>query len=156
MSVIYPHRKSGAVAANATGFFAQFVQTTPSSGTVVNDTTKKRSETSPLNLHQIKCLSASRIQADTVRRKAARLLATKSSLASRADCFRYHNPPDADTPGIHWVEDPRLTAGTFGEELGRDVRHQLRVWAETNGVHADRSEEQIKVKSFFLPCVLSI
>ncbi|THD22011.1 putative nucleolar protein NOP56 [Fasciola hepatica] len=139
-------RKSGAVAANATGLFGQFTRGATSSGTVADTTTDSSTNTAPLNIHQLKCVSASRIQADTIRRKAARLLAAKSSLASRADCFRYHNPPDSDTPGLQWTEDQRLTAGTFGKELGQDVRQQLRVWAETNGIHADRSEEQIKAQ----------
>ncbi|TPP59711.1 hypothetical protein FGIG_02383 [Fasciola gigantica] len=138
--------KSGAVAANATGLFGQFIRGATSSGRVADTTTDSSTNTAPLNIHQLKCVSASRIQADTIRRKAARLLAAKSSLASRADCFRYHNPPDSDTPGLQWTEDQRLTAGTFGKELGQDVQQQLRVWAETNGIHADRNEEQIKAQ----------
>ncbi|KER32374.1 hypothetical protein T265_01597 [Opisthorchis viverrini] len=150
-------RKSGAVAAVSTGLLSTAAMDKLTA--VSDETTPSNEQTSPgkpshaLTSSELKYVSANRLQPTTVRRRAARLLASKCSLACRADCFRCHNPAElhiandgsSACPSAEF-EDPRLTSGLYGTELGHDVRRQLRVWAETNGVHPERTEEQIKIQ----------
>uniref|UniRef100_A0A183ALJ8 Nop domain-containing protein n=1 Tax=Echinostoma caproni TaxID=27848 RepID=A0A183ALJ8_9TREM len=82
-------RKSGAVAANSTGLFGQITRdnTSLDTGQIADkvgnaaDATASVSTNKSLVAAQLKSISANRIQPDTIRRKAARLLAAKSSLA---------------------------------------------------------------------------
>ncbi|KAF7255938.1 hypothetical protein EG68_06530 [Paragonimus skrjabini miyazakii] len=134
-------RKSGAVAATSTGLLGSASRLT------VYPTTERESTTTlPLNTVELKTVSGNRLQPDIVRRRAARLLAAKSSLACKADCFRSHNPSDKQECPHKSAEDPRLTSGAFGIELGRSVQNNLRVWAEANGVHVEMTEDQKKVQ----------
>lgn len=92
-------------------------------------------------------LSANRVYPDTIRRRAARLLAAKTALACRADYFRYHNPicqEDANRP-IVVDDDERLKTGAYGNYLSKTIQNSLTIWAECNGVHPNRTSEAIKV-----------
>ncbi|KAK4476014.1 hypothetical protein MN116_001246 [Schistosoma mekongi] len=105
-----------------------------------------------MSLAQLKVLSANRVRQNTVRCRAARILASKSTLACRADCFRQHNPilqyqdPVSQQSCISVVEDERLRAGEYGQYLGKTVQDHLRIWAEKNGIHVDQTEEQKKAQ----------
>ncbi|CAL8087542.1 unnamed protein product [Calicophoron daubneyi] len=142
-------RKSGAVAATSTGLLSSVAQTNlvPSNAdlsTEPNETlTPSASAVSPAEL---KSLSANRIDPNKVRRRAARLLASKSALACRADCFRDHNPARSEPPPTRVAEDDPLKRGAFGVKLGEEVQHQLRVWAEANGIHIERTPDQIQAQ----------
>ncbi|KAA3677161.1 nucleolar protein 56 [Paragonimus westermani] len=138
-------RKSGAVAATSTGLLGSASRLTVY--TTTGDNLERHSTTTlPLSTVELKTVSGNRLQPDVIRRRAARLLAAKSSLACKADCFRSHNPPDKEESPHESAEDPRLTSGAFGIELGRTVQNNLRVWAEANGVHVDRTEDQKKIQ----------
>ncbi|KAF5396617.1 Nucleolar protein 56, partial [Paragonimus heterotremus] len=134
-------RKSGAVAATSTGLLGS-----ASRLTVYSTTERESATTLPLSTFEMKTVSGNRLQPDIVRRRAARLLAAKSSLACKADCFRSHNPSDKQECPHKPAEDPRLASGAFGIELGRSVQNNLRVWAEANGVHVEMTEDQKKVQ----------
>ncbi|CAH8875679.1 unnamed protein product [Trichobilharzia szidati] len=143
-------RKGGAVVATSTGLLSNASKSLadPNSPSVDNSQVVGNN----LSAAQLKLLSANRVQRDTVRRRAARLLAAKSTLACRADCFRQHNPvlkqPDSDlaNPSISVTEDERLKTGAYGDHLGKTVQDHLRIWAETNGIHKHRTEEQNKAQ----------
>ncbi|VDQ02288.1 unnamed protein product [Trichobilharzia regenti] len=143
-------RKGGAVVATSTGLLSNASKSLadPNSPNVDNSQVVSNN----LSAAQLKLLSANRVQRDTVRRRAARLLAAKSTLACRADCFRQHNPvlkqqdSDSANSNISVIEDERLKAGAYGSYLGKTVQDHLRIWAETNGIHKDRTEEQIKAQ----------
>ncbi|KAF6769205.1 hypothetical protein AHF37_06394 [Paragonimus kellicotti] len=138
-------RKSGAVAATSTGLLGSASRLTVYSTTGEN-LERGSTTTLPLSTVELKTVSGNRLQPDVVRRRAARLLAAKSSLACKADCFRSHNPSDKQECLHKSAEDPRLTSGAFGIELGRTVQNNLRVWAEANGVHVERTEDQKKIQ----------
>ncbi|VEL14974.1 unnamed protein product [Protopolystoma xenopodis] len=107
---------------------------------------------------RVKTISAGRLTADVIRRRAARLLAAKAALACRADCFRTHNPAPVALSSIDSTNKPddstsklkRLStavdAGLYGKHLGQQVQHQLRIWTESNGVNFGRTQEQIKMQ----------
>ncbi|CAH8465387.1 unnamed protein product [Dicrocoelium dendriticum] len=137
-------RKSGAVAATSTGLLNSICQ---SSIALANDQMSVADdEPIPMTAARMKALSGNRLQPDIVRRRAARLLAAKSSLACKADCFRFHNPVENDDDDTKQpstsTEDPRLASGAFGVHLAADVQRQLKIWAETNGVYLDRTRKQ--------------
>ncbi|CAH8628165.1 unnamed protein product [Heterobilharzia americana] len=143
-------RKSGAVVATSTGLLSNVSKSLADPNiSAIHDS---QPTVTNMSAAQLKILSANRVQRDTVRRRAARLLAAKSTLACRADCFRQHNPifkqPDStsEDSDVSVIEDERLRVGVYGDYLGKTVQDQLRIWAETNGIHKDRTEEQNKAQ----------
>ncbi|VDP64853.1 unnamed protein product [Schistosoma mattheei] len=143
-------RKGGAIVATSTGLLSNATKILgdPKLPTV---TDKLQPATSGISAAELKALSANRVQRDTVHRRAARLLADKSVLACRADCFRQHNPIYqqqglASQPCVSVIEDERLKCGAYGQYLGKTVQEHLRIWAEKNGIHTDKTEEQKKAQ----------
>ncbi|VDL18411.1 unnamed protein product [Hymenolepis diminuta] len=128
-------RRGGAVAAAATGLLQRTVsrhtpsQQQPQTETAVSSLTKDIIEMSGGRLHPI-----------VVRRKVARLLAAKSTLAVRADCYRRMDPFATESLDV----PERLESGDYGSSLGEETKRQLRVWAETNGVHVERTAEELQ------------
>ncbi|KAM7543184.1 hypothetical protein Aperf_G00000002342 [Anoplocephala perfoliata] len=133
-------RRGGAAAAAASGLLQRTISchssqrqggssTEPGNDAAVSTLTKALIEMSGGRLHPI-----------VVRRKAARILAAKSTLAVRADCYRQMNPLASEK-----LEVPKkLESGDYGKSLGQEVKRQLRVWAETNGVHLERTVEELE------------
>ncbi|VDO04475.1 unnamed protein product [Rodentolepis nana] len=129
-------RRGGAAAAAATGLLQRTVSFPASSQqqlpseTVISSLAADIIEMSGGRLHPI-----------VVRRKVARLLAAKSTLAVRADCYRRMDPFATES-----LEVPeRLESGAYGASLGEETKRQLRVWAEANGVHLGRTAEELQV-----------
>ncbi|CAH8573817.1 unnamed protein product [Schistosoma turkestanicum] len=144
-------RKGGAIVATSTGLLsnATKVLADPNSLSITGNHQPAADSISPTKL---KALSANCVQRDTVRRRAARLLAAKSTLACRADCFRQHNPIFQQQgltslkSCVSVVEDERLKTGAYGQYLGKTVQDHLRIWAEKNGIHTDQTEGQKKAQ----------
>lgn len=92
-------------------------------------------------------MSGGRLRAVVVRRRVARLLAAKSTLAVRADCYRKMNPliDAASIESKNAVASPNLDSGEYGTALGQETKRQLRVWAEANGVHLERTVQELEV-----------
>ncbi|VDL98932.1 unnamed protein product [Schistocephalus solidus] len=84
-------------------------------------------------------MSGGRLRPIVVRRRITRILAAKSALASRADCFQRMNPFQAGSDAVYAVPQ-HLTTGEYGSSLGDEAKRQLRVWAEANGVQFGRSD----------------
>ncbi|VDO80719.1 unnamed protein product, partial [Schistosoma curassoni] len=142
--------KGGAIVATSTGLLSNATKVLgdPKLPTVTDNL---QPATSSISAAELKAVSANRVQRDTVHRRAARLLADKSVLACRADCFRQHNPiyqqqGFASQPCVSVIEDERLKCGAYGQYLGKTVQEHLRIWAEKNGIHTDKTEEQKKAQ----------
>nr|CDS25400.1 Nucleolar protein 5A [Hymenolepis microstoma] len=128
-------RRGGAAAAAATGLLQRTVSFQASSQQ------QSQTETAISSLvTDIIEMSGGRLHPIVVRRKVARLLAAKSTLAVRADCYRRMDPFANGS-----LEVPeRLESGDYGASLGEETKRQLRVWAEANGVHLERTAEELK------------
>ncbi|KAH8865820.1 Nucleolar protein 58 [Schistosoma japonicum] len=144
-------RKGGAIVATSTGLLSNAAKMLGDSKLSVTADNFQQG-TINMSLAQLKVLSANRVQRDTVRCRAARILAAKSTLACRADCFRQHNPilqhydPVSQQSCVSVIEDKRLRTGEYGQYLGKTVQDHLRIWAEKNGIHVDQTEEQKKAQ----------
>ncbi|XP_018654272.1 putative nucleolar protein NOP56 [Schistosoma mansoni] len=143
-------RKGGAVVATSTGLLSNATKILRDPK-LPTDTDNLQPATASISAAELKSLSANRVQRNTVHRRAARLLADKSVLACRADCFRQHNPIYqqqglASQPCVSVMEDERLKSGAYGQYLGKTVQEHLRIWAEKNGIHTDKTEEQKKAQ----------
>lgn len=92
-------------------------------------------------------MSGGRLRAVVVRRRVARLLAAKSTLAARADCYRRMNPfiDAASVESKNAVPSQNLDSGEYGTDLAQETKRQLRVWAEANGVHLERTVQELAV-----------
>nr|VZI12813.1 unnamed protein product [Spirometra erinaceieuropaei] len=84
-------------------------------------------------------MSGGRLRPIVVRRRITRILAAKSALASRADCFQRMNPFQAGADAVCAVPQ-HLETGEYGSSLGDEAKRQLRVWAEANGVQFGRTD----------------
>ncbi|VDM30382.1 unnamed protein product [Hydatigera taeniaeformis] len=147
-------RRSGAVAATAAGLLGRALTqvTSESSATVEGKSGKQNSEERegdqgiPSLAKSIVEMSGGRLRAMVVRRRVARLLAAKSTLAVRADCYRRMNPfiDAAAFEPKSVVASQNLDSGEYGSDLGQETKRQLRVWAEANGVHLERTVQELE------------
>lgn len=94
-------------------------------------------------------MSGGRLRPLVVRRRVARLLASKSTLACRADCYRRMNPfsrhEGVKEESGTTATTSQLDSGEYGSALGDEAKRQLRVWAEMNGVQLERTVEELEV-----------
>ncbi|VDD75495.1 unnamed protein product [Mesocestoides corti] len=133
-------RQSGAVAAASAGLLGRAV------GVDGADSTNKALSSLTRNIVE---MSGGRLRPIVVRRRVARLLAAKSTLACRADCYRRMNPfNETPTEPKSFASTPKLDTGEYGTDLGEETKRQLRVWAEANGVHVERTVEELEVCLF--------
>lgn len=86
-------------------------------------------------------MSGGKVHPLVVRRKVARLLAAKSTLAVRADCYRRMDPFASGSLEV----SEELESGDYGAVLGERVQRKLKVWAERNGIHLERTVEELQV-----------
>ena len=147
--------RSGAVAATAAGLLGRTVsrasQMVKKSKVWVSAKVKKVTDEAEMAAltQSIVEMSGGRLRAVVVRRRVARLLAAKSTLAARADCYRRMNPFVAGVSACKEAKDMtaavKLDSGEYGVALGQETKRQLRVWAEANGVHLERSVQELEV-----------
>ncbi|VDK32692.1 unnamed protein product [Taenia asiatica] len=149
-------RRSGAVAATAAGLLGRTLTQVSTEANVgaekksdKQNGAEGRSDLAISSLTQsIVDMSGGRLRAVVVRRRVARLLAAKSTLAVRADCYRKMNPliDAASIESKNAVASPNLDSGEYGTALGQETKRQLRVWAEANGVHLERTVQELETQ----------
>ncbi|KAL5967511.1 Nucleolar protein 56, partial [Taenia solium] len=149
-------RRSGAVAATAAGLLGRTLTQVSTEASVYEEEksdkqngAESRSDPAISSLTQsIVDMSGGRLRAVVVRRRVARLLAAKSTLAVRADCYRRMNPfiDAASVESKNAVASPNLDSGEYGTDLGQETKRQLRVWAEANGVHLERTVQELETQ----------
>lgn len=142
IDLICLNSRSGAAAAAASGLLQCTISHHSSQSQSGGSSTEpeKNAAVSTLMKNLIE-MSGGRLYPIVVRRKAARLLAAKSALAVRADCYRRMDPLASEK-----LEVPeKLESGDYGKSLGQEIKRQLRVWAETNGVHLECTAEELEV-----------
>ncbi|KAL5107625.1 Nucleolar protein 56 [Taenia crassiceps] len=146
-------RRSGAVAATAAGLLGRtLTQVSTEAGANVEEKSGKQKGESKSDpaisflTQSIVDMSGGRLRAIVVRRRVARLLAAKSTLAARADCYRRMNPfIDAASVELkNLAASQNLDSGDYGTDLGLETKRQLRVWAEANGVHLERTVQELE------------
>lgn len=135
-------RQSGAKAATSAGLLGSVAEAASGLG--------DSSAASKTVSEGIVKMSGGRLKPIVVRRRVARLLAAKSSLACRADCYRQTTPFVQEKQGESTDDDVAvdyLDSGAYGASLGDEAKRQLTVWAEAKGVQFNRSAEQMQVRS---------
>ncbi|CDS39471.1 Nucleolar protein 5A [Echinococcus multilocularis] len=147
-------QRSGAVVATAAGLLGRTLTQASAEGNVnAEEKSEKQNKEERKSDPAISSLTKSivemsggRLRDMVVRRRVARLLAAKSTLAARADCYRRMNP-FVDTTTVESkcaVVSQNLDSGKYGAALGQETKRQLRVWAEANGVHLERTMQELE------------